>query len=217
MPFATIEKEKKCYHLCYKISFHCVVYEKTLDIVGQLQINYGITNSYLCITNGSELGGATGAMAPLVFWSRSLKKSRKVSKSKSRSLEWHQLFLPSFGANENPYDTSTYLLFLFFFNLLFSRAFQLSINFLFLKSDKKYYPFLILHSSSICYFLYQMAPFLQGIMLRMNLLFLKSEAMLAYYSFSIHSSYPTTIQVPFLFSLYWMAICIVHFFFCIPL
>ena len=106
---------------------------------------------------------------------------------------------------------------IFFFNLLFSRAFQLSINFLFLKSDKKYYPFLILHSSSICYFLYQMAPFLQGIMLRMNLLFLKSEAMLAYYSFSIHSSYPTTIQVPFLFFLYWMAICIVHFFFCIPL
>ena len=53
------------------------------------------------IVNGAELGGATGAMAPLVFWSRSLKKSRKVSKSKSRSLEWHQLFLPSFGANGN--------------------------------------------------------------------------------------------------------------------
>ena len=51
------------------------------------------------ITNGAELGGATGAMAPLVFWSRSIKKSRKVSKSKSRGLEWHQLFLPSFGAN----------------------------------------------------------------------------------------------------------------------
>ena len=51
------------------------------------------------MSNGAELGGATGAMAPLVFWSRSLKKSRKVSKSKSRSLEWHQLFLPSFGAN----------------------------------------------------------------------------------------------------------------------
>ena len=33
------------------------------------------------ISNGAELGGATGAMAPLVFWSRSLKKSRKVSKS----------------------------------------------------------------------------------------------------------------------------------------
>ena len=33
------------------------------------------------ICNGAELGGATGAMAPLVFWSRSLKKSRKVSKS----------------------------------------------------------------------------------------------------------------------------------------
>ena len=31
--------------------------------------------------NGAELGGATGAMAPLVFW------SRKVSKSKSCSLE----------------------------------------------------------------------------------------------------------------------------------
>ena len=40
------------------------------------------------------------ALAPLVFWSRSLKKSRKVSKSKSCSLEWHQLFLPSFGAND---------------------------------------------------------------------------------------------------------------------
>ena len=51
------------------------------------------------ICNGAELGGATGAMAPLVFWSRSLEKSQKVSKSKSRSLEWHQLFLPSFGAN----------------------------------------------------------------------------------------------------------------------
>ena len=38
-------------------------------------------------------------MAPLVFWSRSLKKSRKVSKSKSRSLEWHQLFLTLFSAN----------------------------------------------------------------------------------------------------------------------
>ena len=49
--------------------------------------------------NGAELGGATGAMAPLVFWSRSLKKSQKVSKSKSCSLEWHQLFLPSFGGN----------------------------------------------------------------------------------------------------------------------
>ena len=51
------------------------------------------------ICNGAELGGAIGAMAPLVFWSRSIKKSRKVSKSKSRSLEWHQLFLPLFGAN----------------------------------------------------------------------------------------------------------------------
>ena len=53
------------------------------------------------ISNGAELGGATGAMAPLVFSSQSLKKSRKVSKWKSRSLEWHQLFLPSFGANVN--------------------------------------------------------------------------------------------------------------------
>ena len=64
------------------------------------------------INNGAELGGATGAMAPLVFWSRSIKKSRKVSKSKSRSLEWHQLFLPSFGANENTIkiiDVPTYL------------------------------------------------------------------------------------------------------------
>ena len=45
------------------------------------------------ISNGAELGGATGAMAPLVFW------SRKVLKSKFCSLEWHQLFLPSFGAD----------------------------------------------------------------------------------------------------------------------
>ena len=51
------------------------------------------------IDNGAELGGATGAIAPLVFWSQSQKKSRKVSKSKSRSPKWHQLFLPSFGAN----------------------------------------------------------------------------------------------------------------------
>ena len=29
--------------------------------------------------NGAELGGATGAMAPLVVWSRSLKKSRNQS------------------------------------------------------------------------------------------------------------------------------------------
>ena len=29
--------------------------------------------------NGAELGGATGAMAPLVFWSGSLKKSRNQS------------------------------------------------------------------------------------------------------------------------------------------
>ena len=48
--------------------------------------------------NAAELGGATGAMAPLVFL---VSKSRKVSKSKSCSLEWHQLFLPLFGANEN--------------------------------------------------------------------------------------------------------------------
>ena len=52
------------------------------------------------ICNGAELGGATGALAPLVFWSRSIKKSRKVSKSKSRGLEWHQLFLPSLGATD---------------------------------------------------------------------------------------------------------------------
>ena len=38
-------------------------------------------------TNGAELGGATGAMVPLFFWSRSIKKSRKVSKSKSHSLK----------------------------------------------------------------------------------------------------------------------------------
>ena len=43
------------------------------------------------------------ALAPLVFWSRSLKKAKKVSKiskSKSRCSKWHQLFLPSLGANE---------------------------------------------------------------------------------------------------------------------
>ena len=43
------------------------------------------------MTNGAKLGGATGAMAPLIFWSRSLKKSKslkiKVSKSKSHSIE----------------------------------------------------------------------------------------------------------------------------------
>ena len=39
------------------------------------------------------------ALALLDFWSRSLKKSRKDSKSKSHSLEVHQLFLPSLGAN----------------------------------------------------------------------------------------------------------------------
>ena len=64
--------------------------------------------------NGAELGGATGAMAPLVFWSRSLKKSQKVSKSKSHSLEWHQLFLPLFGANDYKhtylFNIHTYLL-----------------------------------------------------------------------------------------------------------
>ena len=52
------------------------------------------------MNNGAELGGATGAMAPLVVWSGSLKKSRKVSKSKSHSFEVHQLFLPLLGANE---------------------------------------------------------------------------------------------------------------------
>ena len=51
---------------------------------------------------GAELGGATGAMAPLVFWSRSLKKSQKVSESKSHSLEVVPEFLPSFGANVCP-------------------------------------------------------------------------------------------------------------------
>ena len=55
---------------------------------------------FIHIPNGAELGGATGAMAPLVFWSRSLKKSQKVLKSKSRSLKWHQLVLPSLGAND---------------------------------------------------------------------------------------------------------------------
>ena len=52
------------------------------------------------MVNGAELGGATGAMAPLVFWSR----TRSIKKSRNQSLvvsKWHQLFLPSFGANEN--------------------------------------------------------------------------------------------------------------------
>ena len=35
---------------------------------------------------------------------KSLKKSQKVSKSKSRSLKWHQLFLPSFGADGHIYS-----------------------------------------------------------------------------------------------------------------
>ena len=39
----------------------------------------------MMIFNGAKLGGATGAMAALVFWSRSLKKSRKVSKSLEKS------------------------------------------------------------------------------------------------------------------------------------
>ena len=52
-------------------------------------------------SNGAKLGGATGAMAPLVFWSRGIKKSRKVSKSKSRNSKWHQLFLPSLGATDH--------------------------------------------------------------------------------------------------------------------
>ena len=35
------------------------------------------------IFNGAELGGATGAMAPLVFWSRSIKS---LKKSRNQSL-----------------------------------------------------------------------------------------------------------------------------------
>ena len=31
----------------------------------------------MMIFNGAKLGGATGAMAPLVFWSRSLKSLEK--------------------------------------------------------------------------------------------------------------------------------------------
>ena len=42
---------------------------------------------WIWMINGAKLGGAIGAMAPLVFWSKSLKKSRKVSESKSCSLE----------------------------------------------------------------------------------------------------------------------------------
>ena len=34
---------------------------------------------WIWMINGAKLGGAIGAMAPLVFWSRSLKKSRNQS------------------------------------------------------------------------------------------------------------------------------------------
>ena len=42
-----------------------------------------ISTSSNPICNGAELGGATGAMAPLVFWSRSIKS---LEKSRNQSL-----------------------------------------------------------------------------------------------------------------------------------
>ena len=68
-----------------------------LGTTAYLLLSQYIHTFYIC--NGAELGGATGAMAPLVFWSRSLKKSRKSRNQSLVSLEWHQLFLPLFGAN----------------------------------------------------------------------------------------------------------------------
>ena len=56
-----------------------------------------------CHLQGRPSRECQRALAPLVFWSGSLKKSKKVSKiskSKSRCSKWHQLFLPSLGANE---------------------------------------------------------------------------------------------------------------------
>ena len=52
----------------------------------------------LIIYNGANLGDATGAMASLVFWSGSFKKSRNQSLV---VLSGTRLFLPSFGANVN--------------------------------------------------------------------------------------------------------------------
>ena len=61
------------------------------------------------MTNGAKLGGATGAMAPLVFWSQSLKKSRNQSLVVVLVVsKWHQLILPSFGANV--YETMAHIL-----------------------------------------------------------------------------------------------------------
>ena len=53
----------------------------------------------ICYEQGRPSRQCQSALALLDFWSRSLKKSRKVSKSKSRSLEVHQLFQSSLGAN----------------------------------------------------------------------------------------------------------------------
>ena len=75
-----------------------------------LQISY--------IINGAKLGGATGAMAPLVFWSRN--QSLVVSK-------WHQLFLPSFGANVH-YENSKLLFFILHFVLRYFSPLNIDIN-----------------------------------------------------------------------------------------
>ena len=67
---------------------------------------------------GAKLGGATDAMAPLVFWSGSLKKSRKVSKSKYRSSKWHQLILLSLGATD--YSICCLFIFAICLNILYT-------------------------------------------------------------------------------------------------
>ena len=47
---------------------------------------------FMPTTQGRPSRECQRALAPLVFWSRSLKKSRKVSRSKSRSSKWHHSF-----------------------------------------------------------------------------------------------------------------------------
>ena len=55
----------------------------TLFRKNRFEINFFVQRNAskfaIFIDNGAELGGATGAMAPLVFWSRSIKKSRNQS------------------------------------------------------------------------------------------------------------------------------------------
>ena len=56
---------------------------QNIILVGNYNVGTISSGTILQIYNGAELGGATGAMAPLVFWSRSLRKSRK---SRNQSL-----------------------------------------------------------------------------------------------------------------------------------